>query len=339
MIARKAIRVLMPSLCQSGISLPALASSHNTAGRGDRARPPLSRQQPACPSQSSLTWSTSTPPTRSPPPVSEQSRSERVLRLPTVHANFNEEDFWATYRASRVSSSTADIAAALNTAAALEQARPLPMHPPGVVPNRPGQRLPPSASPAPPSPHEPILPHQLVHAFPPSRSALDTSRMQSTHPPPPWYTARMQYFPPPPPATAPPAPVHKVWILDCKSCGTFLTNRGMKVSVPSLPMCQRSPAIASLVECTFGRPALAHPGQQLLEYRASVDPCGRQHVIIDRGMRENHAPAYNYGHEAGAASLQIAAPRSRSSSSEVQVARRACLLRYLYLTPCTARAM
>lgn len=24
--------------------------------------------------------------------------------------------------------------------------------------------------------------------------------------------------------------VHKVWILDCKSCGTFLTNRGMKVS-------------------------------------------------------------------------------------------------------------
>ena len=29
------------------------------------------------------------------------------------------------------------------------------------------------------------------------------------------------------PAVTPPAP--KVWILDCKSCGTFLTNRGMKV--------------------------------------------------------------------------------------------------------------
>lgn len=28
-----------------------------------------------------------------------------------------------------------------------------------------------------------------------------------------------------------PAPrAHKVWILDCKACGTFLTNRGMKVS-------------------------------------------------------------------------------------------------------------
>jgi hypothetical protein len=34
-----------------------------------------------------------------------------------------------------------------------------------------------------------------------------------------------------PPQSVPPSqPVHKVWILDCKSCGTFLTNRGMKVS-------------------------------------------------------------------------------------------------------------
>ncbi|KAF9237516.1 FAM72 protein-domain-containing protein [Melanogaster broomeanus] len=32
-------------------------------------------------------------------------------------------------------------------------------------------------------------------------------------------------YPPPPP---PPQLVHKVWILDCRSCGTFLTNRGMK---------------------------------------------------------------------------------------------------------------
>ncbi|KAF7361801.1 hypothetical protein MVEN_00524300 [Mycena venus] len=29
-------------------------------------------------------------------------------------------------------------------------------------------------------------------------------------------------------APAPPPVAHKVWILDCKSCGTFLTNRGMK---------------------------------------------------------------------------------------------------------------
>lgn len=32
---------------------------------------------------------------------------------------------------------------------------------------------------------------------------------------------------PPPPQVA-----HKVWILDCKSCGSFLTNRGMKVRSP-----------------------------------------------------------------------------------------------------------
>ncbi|KAF8200921.1 hypothetical protein BJ912DRAFT_921493 [Pholiota molesta] len=32
-------------------------------------------------------------------------------------------------------------------------------------------------------------------------------------------------YPPPPP---PPALAHRVWILDCRSCGRFLTNRGMK---------------------------------------------------------------------------------------------------------------
>ncbi|EGN99999.1 hypothetical protein SERLA73DRAFT_180355 [Serpula lacrymans var. lacrymans S7.3] len=31
-----------------------------------------------------------------------------------------------------------------------------------------------------------------------------------------------------PPLPPPPQLVHKVWILDCNSCGTFLTNRGMK---------------------------------------------------------------------------------------------------------------
>lgn len=34
-------------------------------------------------------------------------------------------------------------------------------------------------------------------------------------------------YPPP----QPPQLVHKVWILDCRSCGTFLTNRGMKASL------------------------------------------------------------------------------------------------------------
>lgn len=34
-------------------------------------------------------------------------------------------------------------------------------------------------------------------------------------------------YPAPPPQ---PAIAHKVWLLDCRSCGKFLTNRGMKVS-------------------------------------------------------------------------------------------------------------
>ena len=34
-------------------------------------------------------------------------------------------------------------------------------------------------------------------------------------------------YTPPPQFPAPQS--HKVWILDCKSCGTFFTNRGMKV--------------------------------------------------------------------------------------------------------------
>ncbi|KAJ6587032.1 hypothetical protein DFH09DRAFT_1142357 [Mycena vulgaris] len=45
----------------------------------------------------------------------------------------------------------------------------------------------------------------------------------------PWQThlfpAHLNPYPRPPP---PPPVAHKVWILDCKSCGTFLTNRGMK---------------------------------------------------------------------------------------------------------------
>ena len=44
-------------------------------------------------------------------------------------------------------------------------------------------------------------------------------------------------YPPPPPQ--PPQLVHKVWILDCRSCATFLTNRGMKASL--LPYRQTTP--------------------------------------------------------------------------------------------------
>lgn len=44
------------------------------------------------------------------------------------------------------------------------------------------------------------------------------------------------WLPHPPRMTRLPPPIlHKVWILDCQSCGTFLTNRGMKVSVKCIP--------------------------------------------------------------------------------------------------------
>ncbi|KAJ2928308.1 hypothetical protein H1R20_g8791, partial [Candolleomyces eurysporus] len=40
----------------------------------------------------------------------------------------------------------------------------------------------------------------------------------------------MQHYPSQGPYPPPPPPVaHKVWILDCSSCGLFLTNRAMKV--------------------------------------------------------------------------------------------------------------
>ena len=44
----------------------------------------------------------------------------------------------------------------------------------------------------------------------------------------------MQHYLSQGPYPLPPPPVaHKVWILDCKACGMFLTNRGMKVSQSS----------------------------------------------------------------------------------------------------------
>lgn len=45
---------------------------------------------------------------------------------------------------------------------------------------------------------------------------------------------------PPPPPPPPPPIAHKVWILDCKACNTFLTNRGMKVRVSFVPFTRRA---------------------------------------------------------------------------------------------------
>jgi hypothetical protein len=45
--------------------------------------------------------------------------------------------------------------------------------------------------------------------------------------------------PTPPPPPPPYGPVlQKVWILDCRSCGKFLTNRGMKASALSHARCR-----------------------------------------------------------------------------------------------------
>ncbi|KZT68227.1 hypothetical protein DAEQUDRAFT_728029, partial [Daedalea quercina L-15889] len=164
----------------------------------------------------------------SPPSPSQEQRAYRLL---AADAYFSR-GFWQTYHP------PSPTGFADYPAAPPDHPRPLPVHPPGVVPSRPAHRLPSSASPVPPSPHD--SPSASLDA---DRPVPDPShaRPPASLPLPPWYTARMQYFPPPPPlpAAAPPAPVHKVWILDCKSCGTFLTNRGMKAVLllrPNVPL-------------------------------------------------------------------------------------------------------
>lgn len=228
MIARKPCLFL----CQSGNSHPAQRPPHNTADNGDDGA--LCLRLPAC--QRFLHMVHFDSPARAHLPPSPHGQPVHLPRLPPVHAYFNGNLWDYLQAASPTSTGSAGPAPyAMNSGAAPDHARPLPVHPPGVVPNRPWQRLPPSTSPAPHSPHEFPLAHHFIDAFPPYRPLLDPSHARAHPPPtsqsPPWYTPHMQYFPPPPPASAPPTPVHKVWILDCKSCGTFLTNRGMKVSV------------------------------------------------------------------------------------------------------------
>jgi hypothetical protein len=69
------------------------------------------------------------------------------------------------------------------------------------------------------------------HSLPPQQHYAHSQPMMFSYlaNTPNWYQpvhmmSQGPYTPPPPPQIA-----HKVWILDCKSCGTFLTNRGMKV--------------------------------------------------------------------------------------------------------------
>lgn len=83
--------------------------------------------------------------------------------------------------------------------------------------------------------HYPLPPsHSFQHhaaAGPSSGTMFNYFTTQSQQIHPDWVVPISQHLPPPPPQMA-----HKVWILDCKTCGMFLTNRGMKVSL-SLYFC------------------------------------------------------------------------------------------------------
>jgi hypothetical protein len=68
------------------------------------------------------------------------------------------------------------------------------------------------------------------HAVPPQSLASWNSNVPAIQPLSGINTTNMN-FPPPPPLQS----AQRVWILDCKNCGTFLSNRGMKVRMPNFP--------------------------------------------------------------------------------------------------------
>jgi hypothetical protein len=108
------------------------------------------------------------------------------------------------------------------------------------------QNLPPSSWPHPTSylerdPH-PTSPHlvnqRLYYHHTMSTSTVNNPALMhptrvSEHPTS-WsaYPEEVIPLPAPLPPPPPPPPPQKVWILDCRSCNLFLTNRGMKASGP-----------------------------------------------------------------------------------------------------------
>ncbi|KAJ3863160.1 hypothetical protein EV359DRAFT_73762 [Lentinula novae-zelandiae] len=67
---------------------------------------------------------------------------------------------------------------------------------------------------------------------------------------------------PPPPPAVPQSVAHKVWIIDCKSCGTFLTNRGMKAVLllrPNVPLYSSDALPANCSAYTTNPEALEPP--------------------------------------------------------------------------------
>lgn len=126
----------------------------------------------------------------------------------------------------------------------------------------------------PSSPIPPLLQIHHQHTHPQIRSGatfisfpsvagalpLQPTPYQAMTSPPPWHPSQHPYYHIPPPLPPPPIP-HKVWILDCKSCGMFLTNRGMKVSefLPKHSNLSR-PLKGSTSICPFCVSANSSPG-------------------------------------------------------------------------------
>ncbi|KAI0081291.1 hypothetical protein K474DRAFT_1419920 [Panus rudis PR-1116 ss-1] len=119
------------------------------------------------------------------------------------------------------------------------------------------------------SPHSPSAQHRAIYPIPTIPSSLQPPHdihqtryapypnvpQPMAHPrhyqldpraPAGWYVAQPVYRTAPVAPPPPPVP-HKVWILDCKSCGIFLTNRGMKVSLYVIAFLSFAPAAMSCV--------------------------------------------------------------------------------------------
>ena len=92
------------------------------------------------------------------------------------------------------------------------------------------------------APARSFLPPAVMPAVPDAPLSASSQRLQTGFEHPhfvsPWHAhlvAQNPYpLPPPPPPVA-----HKVWLIDCRTCGTFLTNRGMKVRPPLTSRCSR----------------------------------------------------------------------------------------------------
>jgi len=113
-------------------------------------------------------------------------------------------------------------------------------------------------------PLHPAQPFVTYPGFPPAllhTSSYPGGPQTSWHPPPPPLFR-------PPVLTPPPLIPHRVWILDCKSCSMFLTNRGMKAVLllrPNVPLYSTD---AMPINCS----AFSDPGDSLLGSSFATPP-------------------------------------------------------------------